>query len=148
MDYYEELISIYGGSASTQPLRFGCQSLNVTNFGFSTDSPHDENQTISTGGMSTSSNTEDVNDEKSESEVIQTPVLNKIKQKRPHTKDPFQLIDDKRQHVEKSLSARQRDQLLLKESREDAMFREELCDSIKQSNEMFAGAMSTSTSFI
>ncbi|XP_057291461.1 uncharacterized protein LOC130614081 [Hydractinia symbiolongicarpus] len=108
---YDELVSIYGGSTSTQPLRFGCQSVNVTNFGFSTDSSHDENETISTGGMSTSSNTEDVNDENLECEVMQTPVLNKGKQKRPHAKDPFQLIDDKRQHLEKSLSlsARQRD---------------------------------------
>ena len=59
------------------------------------------------------------------------------------------LIDEKRKNLEKGLSARQRDQLLFKESKDDAAFRKELCESIRQSNEQFADAMkSMSNSFV
>ena len=37
-----------------------------------------------------------------------------------------QLIDNKRKHLERSLSASQRDQLLIKEAKEDAQFRKDL----------------------
>ena len=59
------------------------------------------------------------------------------------------LIDEKCKILEKSLSSRQRDQLLLREARENALFRKELCASIHQSNDQFADAMKAmSNSFL
>ena len=59
------------------------------------------------------------------------------------------LIDEKRKHLEKLLSSKQRDQLLFREAREDAIFCLKLCHSIRQSNDQFADAMKTmSNSFV
>ena len=46
-----------------------------------------------------------------------------------------QLIDNNRKHLERSLSASQRDQLLIKEA---AQFRKDLSDAMRQSRETFA----------
>ena len=56
--------------------------------------------------------------------------------------DPIpRLIDNKRKHLERQLSAAQRDQLLLKESKEDSQFKKDMADAIKQSDQTFANAM-------
>ena len=51
------------------------------------------------------------------------------------------LIDQKRKLLEKHLSVAQRDNLLLGEAKEEAPFRRELSDSLKQSNDNFLKAM-------
>ena len=56
--------------------------------------------------------------------------------------DPIpRLIDNKRKHMERQLSAAQRDQLLLKESKEDSQFKKDMADAIIQSDQTFANAM-------
>jgi hypothetical protein len=52
-----------------------------------------------------------------------------------------QLIDNKRKHMERQLSAAQRDQLLLQESKEDSKFKRDMTKAIKQSDQTFANAM-------
>ena len=49
----------------------------------------------------------------------------------------MRLINYKRKHFERSLSASQRDQLLVKEAKEDAQFRKDLTDAMRQSTETF-----------
>ena len=48
------------------------------------------------------------------------------------------LIDNKRRHMERQLSAAQRDQLLLNEAKEDAQFKRDIAEAIRQSNQTFA----------
>ena len=43
------------------------------------------------------------------------------------------LIDKKPKHIERKLSAAQRDEILLEEAREDRMFRRDLAESLKSS---------------
>ena len=53
------------------------------------------------------------------------------------------LIDNKRKHMEKSLSAAQRDQILLNESREDVATRKSLIEAIKDGNAQFSSSVET-----
>ena len=48
------------------------------------------------------------------------------------------LIDNKRKHLERTLSARQRDALLLEEAKEDKTFRKDLTDALKDSTKCIA----------
>ena len=50
----------------------------------------------------------------------------------------LQLIENKRKHLEKALSAAQRDKMLLEEAKEDARFRKEMRDSMRESSTTFA----------
>ena len=56
--------------------------------------------------------------------------------------DPIpRLIDNKWKHMGKQLSAAQHDQLLLKESKKDSQFKQDMGEAIKQSDQTFANAM-------
>ena len=68
-----------------------------------------------------------------QSEAVSTNSANK----RPASCVP-QLIDNKRKHLEKALSSAQRDKMLLEEVKEDARFRKEMTDSMKESSTTFA----------
>ena len=57
--------------------------------------------------------------------------------KRPANYVP-QLIDNKREHLKKALSAAQRDKMLLEEAKEDARFRKKMTESMNQSSITFA----------
>ena len=49
-----------------------------------------------------------------------------------------ELIDNKRKHLERNLSAAQRDQLLMKEAKEDTQFRRDLAEAMRQSTASFS----------
>eukprot|EP00794_Sanderia_malayensis_P011557 gene11557-12747_t len=49
-----------------------------------------------------------------------------------------QLVDDKRKHLEKRLSAAQRDNLLVKEAKDDAQFKKDLCQAMRESTASFS----------
>ena len=51
------------------------------------------------------------------------------------------LIDNKRKHIEKSLSASQRDQLLLAEAKEDSEFCKDLAEAMQHSTVSFSRAL-------
>ena len=63
------------------------------------------------------------------------------------TKIVFLDLDNKRRHLEKRLSQSQRDEILLKEAKEEGLFKMELCQAIKDSNKVFADAMSDMSKF-
>lgn len=48
------------------------------------------------------------------------------------------LINNKRKHLQKKLSAAPRDELLIKEAKEDAIFQKELVDTMRDSTESFS----------
>ena len=51
------------------------------------------------------------------------------------------LVDEKRKHLERRLSAAQHDALLLNEAKEDRAERKEFCEMLKASNESFIPAL-------
>ena len=51
------------------------------------------------------------------------------------------LIDNKRKHMEKPLSAAQRDKLLLNEAKEDSAFRKNLADATREATASFSNAI-------
>ena len=150
MEHYDELVGIYGGSPSTGPLEFGCRTGKAA-----TVDPEqifeDEDDNFSSediGNMSRSSTPANHPDNLSTDELVED-VHEKTQRKRKNVAIVPKLIDEKRKHLEKSLSSKQRDQLLLREAREDAVFRKELCHSIRKSNDQFADAMKAmSNSFV
>ena len=62
----------------------------------------------------------------------------RLKKTRKSSNPVPQLIDNKRKHLERHLSLAQRDQLLMNELKEEALFRKDLTDGIRESNETFA----------
>lgn len=51
------------------------------------------------------------------------------------------LVDEKRKHLERRLSAAQRDSLLMKEAKDDAHFKKDLCEAMRESTAAFAGSL-------
>ena len=51
------------------------------------------------------------------------------------------LIDNKRKHLERNLSAAQRDQLFMKEMKNDAEFRKGLLQIVRESNDCFSNSV-------
>ena len=55
----------------------------------------------------------------------------------PEENQISRLIGNKRKHLEKTLSAAQRNQLLLQEAKDDAQFRKTLAETLQESNQVF-----------
>ena len=53
------------------------------------------------------------------------------------------LIDNKHKHLERQLSTGERNELLINEAKEEAMFQKEMTEAIKESNLAFIRAMKT-----
>ena len=51
------------------------------------------------------------------------------------------LIDNKRKHLERNLSAAQRDQLFMQEMKNDAEFRKDLLQTVRESNDCFSNSI-------
>ena len=148
MEHYDDLVAIFGGSPSTEPLEFGCKtgegSTVETEPGY--EDEHESLSSPSSANGSRSSTPVNCGNNFTNDELVED-VENP--RKRKNVSAVPKLIDEKRKHLEKSLSSKQRDQLLLREAREDATFRKDLCDSIRQSNDQFADAMKAmSNSFV
>eukprot|EP00794_Sanderia_malayensis_P004462 gene4462-5055_t len=58
------------------------------------------------------------------------------------------LVDNKRKHLERSLSAAQRDKILLDEAKEDALFRREMSEAMKDSTKSFSESASRLSSSV
>ena len=84
--------------------------------------------------------------------VQRSTPINKNKKQKLKTnigKKPVpKLIDNKRRHLERQLSAAQRDKMLLEDSQEDAMFRRDIASAMRESNETFAHSMQQMSSSI
>ena len=135
-EYYDKLVTLWGGSASSEPLAFGVGSDD-----FEEDDTQDidceqEVQNVEEDKGENDGLDEGVHvEEKDEENEEEEPVSKKAKSSVPR------LIDSKRKHLEKSLSAAQRDQLLLKEAKDDAQFRKDLAQAMRESTESFTSSI-------
>ena len=110
-DFYDDLISIWGGSAASKPLSFGASSAMIA----SQDSSNEGESSNSSCSLFQS------DDEKSQGQESNSQMDNTFIGfgKWPAVSSVPQLNNNKRRHMEKSLSAAQRDQLLFTEAKED-----------------------------
>jgi hypothetical protein len=141
-EFYDKLILLWGGSANVSPLTYGVGS---DSFEQESDFEQDEQDIFNEQDVNDFSNAttlslelnvsplpvEDDNTE--ETEAVSATSANK----RRASCVP-QLIDNKRKHLEKNLSAAQRDKMLFEEAKDDAKFRKELTESLKDSSATFA----------
>ena len=177
MEHYDDLVKLWGGSPASEPLSYGCSTSEVNCNVNSEDNLSGDPCCSSTSTPSTrkrkkitaanNENNENYDpyfDEDSTSETITTngsltdefvqrsTPINKNKKHKLKTntgKNPVpKLIDNKRRHLERQLSAAQRDKMLLEDSLEDAMFRRDIASAIRESNEMFAHSMQQMSSSI
>ena len=139
MEHYEQLKSSWGGSPSTEPLDFGVNT-NSINSSSEISLSEDNSPPVSPSACSSSNlDNEDI-DELSDSDRSVSTKRVKAR-KRPGENPTPKLIDNKRKHLERHLSAAQRDQLLLQEAKEDSQFKKDIAEAIKQSNDTFAKTM-------
>ena len=148
MENYDKLVLIYGGAPSVEPLACGSDTASGTHID---DYNNDEEGRCSDEDNASTHHAASNNNIPSNNSSNNNSINgNSSSLKRKNADNPVpKLIDEKRRHLEKGLSARQRDQLLLSEAKEDNLLRKEMCDALKESNKMFAEAMATmSASFV
>ena len=148
MENYDKLVLIYGGAPSVEPLVFGSDTASGTHID---DYNNDDEGRCSDEDIASTHHAASNNNSPSNNSSNNNSINgNSSSLKRKNTDNPVpKLIDEKRRQLEKDLSARQRDQLLLSEAKEDNLLRKEMCDALKESNKMFAEAMATmSASFV
>ena len=122
MDFYDQLVQIWGGSPSTEPLSCGTCTDEVNSL--------DKEQSVLSS------------DDKDDSDDLTGIGDNEnISRKRKVVNPTPKLIDNKRKHMERQLSSAQRDQLLMNEAKEDSKFKRDMAEAMRQSNETFATSM-------
>eukprot|EP00112_Aurelia_sp_Birch-Aquarium-sp1_P004609 Seg1522.13 transcript_id=Seg1522.13/GoldUCD/mRNA.D3Y31 product="hypothetical protein" protein_id=Seg1522.13/GoldUCD/D3Y31 len=127
-EFYDKLIQLWGGSANTEPLPYG---VNVDSSAGGESSSLQG--TAATPECAVKSFSEESNQDEDDDE------LNGVTPNRKRKQSCIpKLIDNKRKNLERSLSAAQRDQLLIREAKEDAQFRRDLAEAMRQSTESFA----------
>ena len=133
-EFYDELVHIWGGYPSTEPLTYGIDTESLA---------HEQPSSAIATQESPHSHLIDVDHDnenlsETDSEPDKTP--SSIQKRKAPDQVP-KLIDNKRKHLEKSLSAAQRDKILLDEASEDTKFRKDLSQCMSRSNESFTNAM-------
>ena len=119
-------------------------ALKPLSFGVDVNS-YDENQQANSTVEDENGNkreTEDKEDEISDrEEILDEEQTLSVATKRKSESQVPKLIDNKRKHLEKNLSAAQRNQLLLTEAKEDSKFRKDLAEAMRQSTTSFSSAL-------
>ena len=147
LEYFDQLKQIWGGSPSTEPLSSGVGTDDFTDSnenGSTLDTQlASDDADVEELAISSSSHSEGGNMLSSEGESPSGSAGKKsVKGKKKVSSNPVPiLIDNKRKHLERQLSASQRDQLLINESKEDSQFKRDIAEAIRQSNETFSQAM-------
>ena len=168
LEYYDELVQIWGGSPSTEPLPFGnsTDDINYEKFGEENvnltvcgeedmcgDSSIDDNlrssiidnnyeADLSSSVWELSSLlTPETSTVESNANSIDISKRNKKRRNNNNENPVPKLIDNKRRHMERQLSASQRDQILMNEAKEDTQFKRDIAEAIRHSNETFAASM-------
>lgn len=106
-EFYDKLREIWGGSPSTEPLPFGVET------GDFVSAVEESEQTEP--DVEIEKEVDDLNEDE-EDYQIEFP---SIFRKRAATNQIPLLVDNKRKHLERNLSAAQRDQLILNEAKEE-----------------------------
>ena len=145
LEYYDTLTNLFSGLASVKPLKFGLESSSgsvSTNIHSPATYLEVENNSVSyvTNGAS-GSILVDIEGDSSTPNTSSTPKFNNKGKGHDENCVP-RLIDNKRWHLEKRLSQSQRDEILLKEAKKEGLFKMKLCQTIKDSDKLFADAMS------
>ncbi|XP_065640270.1 uncharacterized protein LOC136072834 [Hydra vulgaris] len=159
LEFYDHLVQIWGGSPSIEPLFFGKSTYDV-NKEIMDNNKSVENLTCSTEDT-TVENTDNVNLCSSSCSIednsvvdfsllLQSPETSSVdsdistkKKKRKNDNNEIvpKFIDNKRRHMQRQLSASQRDQILLNEAKEDAQFKRDIAEAIRHSNETFSASI-------
>jgi len=147
LEFFDQLKQIWDGSPSTEPLSCGVSTDDFTDCNenettLDTQLASDDADGEEVAGSS-SSHSERDNVLSSEGESPSGSDGKKsCKGKKRASSNPVpKLIDNKRKHLERQLSASQRDLLLINESKEDFQFKKDIAEAIRQSNETFAQSM-------
>lgn len=151
MEFYDDLKTIWGGSASTNPLPFGIDNHDHEKSNHPVDNVTDDYDDTSDASLTFSDSRNVSTDQDLTHDLITSPEpecevasenIDRSKKKRKNDA-VIKLIDNKRKNLEKGLSARERDNILLRESKEESLFRKELCDTLRESNAAFANAVNS-----
>lgn len=153
-DHYDKLKQIWGGCPNTEPLSTGIDTSSVNTVVVEhVDALHDsDNEEEASrerdllghlddffGNQGPDDTISNASTKTPESERAQTPQSETQSTK---SKDHAAiLVDDKRKHLERRLSASQRDSLLLKEAKEDREERKEFREMMKNANDSFVHAL-------
>ena len=142
-EFYDKLVLLWGGSAKVCPLTYGVGSNDFNQETYEQDEQHmlsdeDVDDFSDAPTLSLELNVSQLPIEDNNTEG--TEVTSLYANKRRASCVP-QLIDNKRKHLEKTLSAAQRDKMLFEEAKEDAKFRKDLTESVKESSATFAQGM-------
>ena len=117
-EFYDKLITLWGGSAGTEPLSYGVGGVDLVEKDEATGGPSEDEEIpsldLESAGSLASSNEPGTSSSNENDTVAHT-------KKRKVNSVP-KLIDNKRKHLQEKLSAAQRDELLIKEAKEDALF--------------------------
>jgi len=137
--HFEALKNIWGGSANTKPLPTGVDTGSVNSGGsdindalMDDDDTRDEN---------IDENINNIDEEQADSPDENPVDTQQVVPSLVKTNHVQQLIDNKRKHLERNLSAAQRDSLLLKEAKEDRKERKDFMEIMKNSNDTLATAL-------
>ena len=128
-EHYETLKSIWGGSSNIEPLSCGIDSTEI--------------QETGEGPSSLKEGDEDYTDDPIiyDDESIELEGSEFAAQATPTSIVP-KLIDRKRKHMERALSAAERDSVLMEDAKEDK-FRREMAEAMKASAASFGEALGT-----
>ena len=128
LEHYDQLVQIWGGSPATEPLTFGTSTDQVNNA--PTININTEGNPTSVDSAPAESSITNVEVRcSSDGENDNDGVLLTLKQKGAENPVP-KLIDNKRKHMERELSAMQHDQILINESKEEAQFKKDIAEAI------------------
>lgn len=140
-EHYDSLVSLWGGCAGITLLSFG---VDVNNFDESKQANeshlHETNSTFEDENYD-DQETEDKDELLSAEEALDEEPTSSVAAKSKSESQVPKLIDNKRKHLEKNLSASQRDQLLLNEAKEDSKFHKDLAEAMRQSTTSFSSAL-------
>ena len=140
-EHYEKLVSIWGGFANIEPLSFGISSGELDDehqeFSADLDVQEDNNNEHVDNNQDESDSEPDVDTGNS----LQTSSPANTGKRKVGCSIVPRLIDNKRKHAERNLSAAQRDQLFMKEMKNDAEFRKDLLQIVRVSNDCFSNSV-------
>ncbi len=133
-EHYDRLVSLWGGSAATEPLSFGVDGDTFNGINIDNHLEGNLNEPQSYDGS------DEADDEVHEGE---RPEIDNVKDRRKRKSESQvpKLVDNKRKHMQKTLSAAQRDQLLLHEAKEDNQCRKDLAAAMQNSTDSFSKAL-------
>ena len=128
-EHYETLKLIWGGSPNIEPLSCGIDSTEIQD---TAAGPSSLQESESYSNDSVVYDNENLELESSDTSAQSTP--SSIVPK---------LIDRKRKHMERALSAAERDSILMEDAKEDKRFRREMAEAMKASVASFSEALGT-----